>query len=347
MRVEDDPEAIRGRLRACGLTPSGPRVAIYAWLRGNAAHPTIDQIFRALRPDHPSLSRTTVYNGSNVDAVKSDALLRSTLMSAVSSLGNYYAIPAGEGLGEYKQADVDAVREAIDDAYALVNKAQALTEEEVLQALDALGTAVETLNKNRNMSADGKDYLVYETYEKSIAGMQAYGVEINSLSLTPDMIVRRAADGTQYLNVRTFQAQRNMQKAFLQYSFAPQSGEVTVEARMSFNEADWGNAVYLLNEDGDYSVSIAFEHAYGKYNLVAYNAGVKTVLAEYTRNEMLDIKVVADAESGRFDVYVNGEQKADGFRFRNGAETLNAVMFGSSAKNSDLRVDSIAVYTAE
>ena len=62
MRVEDDPEAIRGRLRACGLTPSGPRVAIYAWLRGNTAHPTIDQIFRALRPAHPSLSRTTVYN---------------------------------------------------------------------------------------------------------------------------------------------------------------------------------------------------------------------------------------------------------------------------------------------
>ena len=212
---------------------------------------------------------------------------------------------------------------------------------------DALGTAVETLNKNRNMSADGKDYLVYETYEKSIVGMQAYGVQINAVNLTPDMIVRRAADGTQYLNVRTFQAQRNMQKAFLQYSFAPQSGEFTVEARMSFNEADWGNAIYLLNEDGEYSVSIAFEYAYGKYNLVAYNAGVKTVLAEYTRNEMVDIKVVTDAESGRFDVYVNGEMKADGFRYRNSADTLNAVMFGSSAKNSDLRVDSIAVYTAE
>ncbi len=62
MRVKDDPEAIRGRLRACGLAPSGPRMAIYAWLRANPIHPTIDQIFRALRPANPSLSRTTVYN---------------------------------------------------------------------------------------------------------------------------------------------------------------------------------------------------------------------------------------------------------------------------------------------
>lgn len=292
-------------------------------------------------------ARTTIYSSSDSAATAADAALRSELMAAASALGNYYAIPAGDGLGEYQQADVDALREAIEDVYALVNKTTALTEGETNAAIEALNAAYAAMNAGRNMSADGKNYLVYEDYEKSVAGMQAYGVEINALSLTPDMIVRRAADGTQYLNVRTFQAQRNMQKAFLQYSFAPQSGEVTVEARMSFNEADWGNAIYLLNEDGEYSVSIAFEYAYGKYNLVAYNAGVKTVLAEYTRNEMVDIKVVTDVESGRFDVYVNGEMKADGFRYRNSADTLNAVMFGSSAKNSDLRVDSIAVYTAE
>lgn len=49
-------------LRAHGLTPSAPRVAIYAWLVGHPTHPTVDEIFRALRPGMPTLSRTTVYN---------------------------------------------------------------------------------------------------------------------------------------------------------------------------------------------------------------------------------------------------------------------------------------------
>lgn len=52
----------RRHLRAHGLTPSEPRLAILAWLAGHPIHPTIDQIFRALRPRHPTLSRTTVYN---------------------------------------------------------------------------------------------------------------------------------------------------------------------------------------------------------------------------------------------------------------------------------------------
>ena len=131
----------------------------------------------------------------------------------------------------------------------------------------------------------------------------------------------------------------------LQYSFAEQTGTFTVEARMSFNEAVWGNAVYLVNEDGNYAVSVAFEYSYGNYNLVAYNANVKTVLASYNRNEMVDIRVDVDVDSDRFDVYVNGELAGENFSFRNRADSIGAVVFGSSVRDADLRVDSLAVYT--
>lgn len=56
------PAEIKALLRSRRLSPSAPRVAIYAWLCTHEAHPTVDDIFRALRPEIPTLSRTTVYN---------------------------------------------------------------------------------------------------------------------------------------------------------------------------------------------------------------------------------------------------------------------------------------------
>ncbi|MBQ9693255.1 MAG: transcriptional repressor [Kiritimatiellae bacterium] len=50
------------KLRDHGLQPSKARVTIYEWLMKNPVHPTVEVIYNALRPQLPSLSRTTVYN---------------------------------------------------------------------------------------------------------------------------------------------------------------------------------------------------------------------------------------------------------------------------------------------
>lgn len=50
------------QLRRHGLLPSKTRVAIYEWLTMHPVHPNVDTVFSALRPDFPTLSRTTVYN---------------------------------------------------------------------------------------------------------------------------------------------------------------------------------------------------------------------------------------------------------------------------------------------
>lgn len=55
-------QGVPALLRAHGLTPSAPRVAIYAWLKEHPTHPTVDEIYRALRPGMGTLSRMTVYN---------------------------------------------------------------------------------------------------------------------------------------------------------------------------------------------------------------------------------------------------------------------------------------------
>lgn len=45
-----------------GVKPSAQRMLILRFLMENRIHPTVDEIFKALQPDNPTLSRTTVYN---------------------------------------------------------------------------------------------------------------------------------------------------------------------------------------------------------------------------------------------------------------------------------------------
>lgn len=47
------------------ITPSQPRLLILKYLIENQRHPTVDQIFNALRPEILSLSKATVYNTLN------------------------------------------------------------------------------------------------------------------------------------------------------------------------------------------------------------------------------------------------------------------------------------------
>ena len=49
-------------LQTRGLRPSPQRVAIFAYVYNNKElHPTVDMIYKALAPDYPTLSKTTVY----------------------------------------------------------------------------------------------------------------------------------------------------------------------------------------------------------------------------------------------------------------------------------------------
>ena len=44
------------------IKPSVQRAAIMAYLMANKTHPTVDEIYSALSPEMPTLSKTTVYN---------------------------------------------------------------------------------------------------------------------------------------------------------------------------------------------------------------------------------------------------------------------------------------------
>ncbi len=55
-------ENLNQMLQEKGIRLSSQRIAIFSYVAKNKNHPTVDDIYCALLPTNPSLSRTTVYN---------------------------------------------------------------------------------------------------------------------------------------------------------------------------------------------------------------------------------------------------------------------------------------------
>ena len=49
------------RLQKSGLRPSPQRIAVYSYLCRHNTHPTAETVYKALAPEYPTLSLTTVY----------------------------------------------------------------------------------------------------------------------------------------------------------------------------------------------------------------------------------------------------------------------------------------------
>ncbi len=56
------------------IKPSVQRVAIMDYLKANRTHPTVDEVYNALLPSVPTLSKTTVYNTLKLFAEQGAAL---------------------------------------------------------------------------------------------------------------------------------------------------------------------------------------------------------------------------------------------------------------------------------
>lgn len=69
-----DTHLIINKLIDSGVKPSAQRIEIMRYIMEHATHPTVDEIFQSLQAEHPSLSRTTVYNTvwllANAGAIK-------------------------------------------------------------------------------------------------------------------------------------------------------------------------------------------------------------------------------------------------------------------------------------
>lgn len=59
-------ENIGEHLKIHDIKPSYQRMKVFEYLLENKTHPTVDEIYKALCPEIPTLSKTTVYNTLNL-----------------------------------------------------------------------------------------------------------------------------------------------------------------------------------------------------------------------------------------------------------------------------------------
>jgi Fur family peroxide stress response transcriptional regulator len=71
-------EQLDRKIRDAGLRPSSARICVLRYLEKHRNHPTADCIYRALRPELPSLSRASVYN--SLSALERAGLVRPLTM---------------------------------------------------------------------------------------------------------------------------------------------------------------------------------------------------------------------------------------------------------------------------
>lgn len=60
--MNSDIKEIAKILSEAGIRPSAQRIAILRYLTTHFTHPTVDDIYKELIQDYPTISRTTIYN---------------------------------------------------------------------------------------------------------------------------------------------------------------------------------------------------------------------------------------------------------------------------------------------
>lgn len=323
-------------------------IQIYAMADGLS----IDKIYLTKGGENPENGVDTSLRMVNFDTndmvqTLDEITLRNQLKSVIDDFGGLYSIAQSDQLGSYLSADVAQFRHALENVYTLYSQSGMLVAADVTSALNEVGAAYMVMINNKQLSDQSQNYLLYEDFSQMTPGAIPFGI-------TQDFIVGDAGfriydiDDTKHLSLRTFHENRaRTQSALLSYDFLrPATSDLVVETRVRYNDGRWGNMLYVLNENGQIAISIAFENSNGpSRDIVAYDGQNKVVIGRFEYDEWVDLKVTTNVLSNTFSIEINGELVEGIFSFRNLSNSLNTYQFGvQNAVDSKLDVAYISAY---
>ncbi|MFA7417248.1 MAG: glycosyl hydrolase 115 family protein [Acholeplasma sp.] len=323
-------------------------VQIYAMADGLS----IDKIYLTKGSENPENGvvtslRMETFNSNNMVLTTDEMILRNQLKAVIDNFGGLYSIAHGEALGSYLTDDVNLFRASLQTVYNLYNATTPLENSSVEAAINDLSNKYMTMLENKQKTDDTQNYLLYEDFSQMTPGLVPFGIE-------QDFIVGDAGfriyeiDEVKHLSVRTFHENRaRTQSVLLAYDFLqPATSEFIIETRVRYNDARWGNMLYVLNESGEIAISIAFENSNGpSRDIVIYNGQNKVVVGRFEYDEWVDLKVTTNILTNTFTVEINGESVNQVFAYRNTSSSLDRYQFGvQNSVDSKLDVAYIKAY---
>lgn len=124
---------------------------------------------------------------------------------------------------------------------------------------------------------------------------------------------------------------------------APQSGYITVEATVTADDANWKNAL-IVADNSLATNNNAAQLVMQSGKIWGYNGSTKTdVLTGITNGQPYRLKVVINASTKKYDVYVNEALLATGWDYRYNVATLDKFSTSIAGNASSMSVDDVKV----
>ncbi|MDR6550461.1 polysaccharide lyase 8 family protein [Paenibacillus qinlingensis] len=125
---------------------------------------------------------------------------------------------------------------------------------------------------------------------------------------------------------------------------APQNGYIVAEATVTADDANWKNAL-IISDSSLTSNNNAAQLVMQSGKIWGYNGGTKTdVLTGITNGQPYRLKVVINASTQKFDVYVNDALLATGWDYRyTGLTALDKISTSIAGNASSMSVDDVKV----
>ncbi|NOU65483.1 hypothetical protein GC096_15720 [Paenibacillus sp. LMG 31461] len=124
---------------------------------------------------------------------------------------------------------------------------------------------------------------------------------------------------------------------------APQSGYITVEATVTADDANWKNAL-IVADNSLATNNNAAQLVMQSGKIWGYNGSTKTdVLTGITNGQPYRLKVLINASTKKYDVYVNDALLATGWDYRYNVATLDKFSSSIAGNASSMSVDDVKV----
>jgi len=285
-----------------------------------------------------------VFSYGSVDSVKSDATLRRELKEVLTQNKYYYNLLTGDELGQYNDELYNEYIATLNDGYYSYLLSKEVLTTSILNNyyIDYINIFNEFKN-SRNMEDNDNNYILYEQYNEYLSGLRPYNINIFDRTGASTMLIREY-EGNKGLYLRAFKYQSIVEHIYAGYDLNPIFDSFVVEERISFNQADWGNAIYLYNGSNQVSIAIAFETFNNKHHIVAYNGNVKTIIQEFNLDHSYDIKLEVNVTNNTYNLYIDGVTKLLEAEFRNEASAITRIEFGSASANARMIINYLYLY---
>ena len=299
------------------------------WAREDGIY--IDKIYLTTGSETPSGTGAAMTR--EITTTLNIAGLASLVSLAQNALDN---VQFGTQLGEYDPAAKDPFVAAIAAAQAVLGSAAA-TQNEIDAAQANLNTEITAFKAARVMSDGRYAYSVYDDFNQYQTTMPFWDITTDTGTVT---LVTDAQDPAQkYVGIRRLQSGSG--QTSIKNAFSSVTGKVIIKAKVRSDSLNFTSVPYIMNNQGTRAVCVAFDQG----NIRAYEGGTLKTVQPYELGRWYDLEIVANTDTDKFDLKIDGVVMWQGKAFRNAVSDISVVQFYRDGSwTGDTYVDDVQVY---